>query len=158
MTLGLSIALLGLFALIPSVLAAFNLYPTSVTLQKGTRIAGNVYSLYYPEPYRDAYKVHGTGFIIYDLQFYVSFANNNPNDLDPELGIVIAFTGGGNVRIKVTYYEGGTSTFYLTATGDYVMKWYDLTDTKTVQKVEFYNLEWWFPGKVYVDMCILYYG
>ncbi|GAJ17882.1 unnamed protein product, partial [marine sediment metagenome] len=95
----------------------------------------------------------------YDLQFYASFADSNPNDLDPELGIVIHFTGGGNVRITVTYYEGGTSTFYLTATGPtYVMKWYDLTDTKTVQKVEFYNFEWWSPGKVYVDMCILYYG
>ncbi|TKJ21154.1 MAG: hypothetical protein CEE43_10775 [Promethearchaeota archaeon Loki_b32] len=142
-----------------NVLGNFNLYPTSVVKVKGKHLAGDVESFYYPDAQYDAYKIKGTGFIIYELKFYITFADNNPEALDPELLLQIYFNGGGYVKITVSYYEGGSSTFKLYDTGPvYVFKAYDLTDGKTVEKVTFFNQEWWNDGQVYVNWGILYYG
>jgi len=92
------------------------------------------------------------------LNFYITFADNNPDDLDPWLLLQIYFNGGGYTKITVSYYEGGSSTFKLYDTGPvYVLKIYDLTDGKTVEKVTFFNQEWWNDGQVYVNMGILSY-
>ena len=88
-----------LFLSTVNVLGVFNLYPTSVVKVKGKHLAGDLESFYYPDVQYDAYKIKGTGFIIYELKFYITFADNNPDDLDPWLLLQIYFNGGGYTEI-----------------------------------------------------------
>ncbi|KKN27792.1 hypothetical protein LCGC14_0860960 [marine sediment metagenome] len=103
------------------------------------------------------YKVTGQGFMIYLINYYVDFRNDNPFGYDPYLDMKIWFSGGGNVRITISYYDSSSDVWYVTQNGYSSWIWHALDAGKTVKRIRWENLEWWFPGRVWVDIATIFY-
>lgn len=87
----------------------------------------------------------------------MDFPNNSPGGDDPYLDMKVYFIGGGNVKLTISYYDGSSDVLYVTKNGYSLLFWYALDAGKTVKRIRWENLEWWVPGKVWVDVATVFY-
>lgn len=117
-------------------------------------ISGTLSSFYYADG--SEYKVAGSGWWVYLINFYTDYPNNNPFGDDPYVDMKLYFSGGGTVKVTVSYY-GGTSDVFTFSSGTQIWFWKPFDSGKTISRIRWENIEWWNSGRVYVDIAVVYY-
>ncbi|KKM75056.1 hypothetical protein LCGC14_1394150 [marine sediment metagenome] len=129
-------------------------WPNSVTKKKGSLIEGDITSFYTAEGLNQ-YKVKGSGWMIYKIDFYVDYPNNPPSGDDPYVDMKFYFSGEGTVKITVSYYDGTSDSFTYSESEIWNLK--PLDTGKTISRKRWENTEWWIKGQVWVDVAVIYY-
>ncbi len=70
----------------------------------------------------------------------------------------VYFYGGASVRITIAYYDTSTDVITVTYNGNSFWMNYPLDAGKTIKRIRWENLEWWNPGRVWVDIATVYFS
>ncbi len=155
-----SLVLIVFIACLPSILAfSGTIYPIGYSTLKGSYQEGSLSSFR---------RIKDRNVIIWEGESYAPwwweievrtwFSPKSDVGINNELEWRFKFTGGGSISVKIIYTDETYDTYgELQTGGTYHTVTYEIDDDKSVFIVRFYNLEWWLPGKIYIDYLAVHY-